>query len=184
MKLQAWSVQVSDDGIAGCIPMILSLPRTDTRGTRCGGEMAGDLRSTRDERRWHLWRNGKDISWSTICTNVVLVGSELAAFSGDPLEILLCRSVGIADLKEKTLLANGLTMEFLDDLLTDVAILESAGKFSNQTMMRRLNLSLPSEADATTVIVGIPENSARTDFVVHEDSTKLLQSVRTAGKTA
>jgi len=48
----------------------------------------------------------------------------LTTFSGDSLQILLSWSVGVADLEEKTFLADGLPMELLDDLLTDVTSLK------------------------------------------------------------
>jgi hypothetical protein len=92
--------------------------------------MAGNLGGPGNERSWHLWRKGKNINRGTVCTNVVLVGSELTAFCGDTLEILLGRSIGVSDLKEKALFADGLTMELLNDLLTDVTVLESMGKVS------------------------------------------------------
>jgi len=38
----------------------------------------------------------------------------------------LCRSIGIADLEEKTLFTNRLAVELLDDLLADLAALETA----------------------------------------------------------
>jgi hypothetical protein len=37
----------------------------------------------------------------------------------------LSRSIGVADLEKKTLLTNGLAMEFLDDLLADITRLEA-----------------------------------------------------------
>jgi hypothetical protein len=49
----------------------------------------------------------------------------LTAFSGDTLEVLLSSGIGIANLQKKTLLANGLTMELLDDLLADVTGLKA-----------------------------------------------------------
>jgi hypothetical protein len=49
----------------------------------------------------------------------------LSSFGRDSLEILLSRSIGVADLEKKTLLANGLAMELLDDLLADITRLEA-----------------------------------------------------------
>jgi hypothetical protein len=49
----------------------------------------------------------------------------LATFCGDTLEILLCSSVGVANLEKKAFLANGLTMELLDDLFADLTVLKA-----------------------------------------------------------
>jgi hypothetical protein len=54
----------------------------------------------------------------------------LAAFCSDTLKILLSRSICVADLKEKTLFANGLTMELSNDLLADLTALKSTDKVS------------------------------------------------------
>lgn len=87
--------------------------------------MASDLRGTR--KKWgckRQWRR-KGQSRATVCTDIVLVGPELSTLSRDALEILLSRSVGIANLEEKTLFTNGLTVELLDDLFADLTTLET-----------------------------------------------------------
>jgi hypothetical protein len=55
----------------------------------------------------------------TICTYVVLVGTELAALSCDLFEVLLSGRIGIANLKQQPLFTDGLTMKLFNDLLTD-----------------------------------------------------------------
>jgi hypothetical protein len=52
----------------------------------------------------------------------------LTAFSGDALQVLLSRGIGIANLQKKALLANGLTVELLDDLFADVASLKAMNR--------------------------------------------------------
>jgi hypothetical protein len=52
----------------------------------------------------------------------------LTAFGGDALQVLLSRGIGIANLQKKALLANGLTMELLDDLFADVASLKAMNR--------------------------------------------------------
>lgn len=63
---------------------------------------------------------------STVCTNVVLVGAELAALSGDALELLLGWRIGIANVDEEALLPNADAVEFVDDFVADIAGLEAA----------------------------------------------------------
>jgi len=140
--------------------------------------MAADLRSPGDEGRWHRSREGKQVGRGAVSTDVILIGSELSAFGSDTLEVLLSRSVGIADLKEKTLFTNRLTMKLSNDLLADFACLESVTEVSRDPVLYNLKqTSLPSKANTTAVVVSIPEDSAGTDGVVHEDSTKFLPSV-------
>jgi hypothetical protein len=62
---------------------------------------------------------------STVGPNVVLVGSELASLSGDALQFLLGWGIGIANVHEKTFLANRLTMKVVDHIITNVAILKA-----------------------------------------------------------
>ena len=52
----------------------------------------------------------------------------MTAFSGDALQVLLSRGIGIANLQKKALLANGLTVELLDDLFADVASLKAMNR--------------------------------------------------------
>ena len=87
--------------------------------------MTSDLRGSRNDRRWHWRRERNNITSGTVSSNIVLVGSELSSFGRDSLEILLSRGIGVADLEKKTLLANGLAMELLDDLLADITRLEA-----------------------------------------------------------
>ncbi len=74
---------------------------------------------------------------------------------GNETHTLLSWGVGIADLEKKPLITNSLAMEGLDDLLADIAGLEA------------------SESNTTAVALGIVENSAGDDSVVHEDCSKL-----------
>jgi len=54
------------------------------------------------------------------------LSSELTALCSDTLQVLLGRGVGIANLEEETLFANRLTVEFLDDLFTDLTRLKTS----------------------------------------------------------
>jgi hypothetical protein len=87
--------------------------------------VVGNLGCTWNKGRRNDRRKGKKLGRSTISTNIVLVGSELTTLCGDSLEVLLGRSVGIANLQKKTFLANWLAMELSDDLLTDLTTLET-----------------------------------------------------------
>lgn len=80
---------------------------------------------SKTKRRWTRSCHAQEVGRSTISTNVVLVRTELAAFGSDSLQILLSRSVGITNLKKKTLVTNGLTMKLLDDLFADLARFEA-----------------------------------------------------------
>ena len=101
---------------------MLALPGTTVTP---GWEVASDLGGTRKKWRGNSQWRRKSENTATVCANIVLVGSELSTLSGDALEILLSRNVGIANLKEKALFTNGLTMELLDDLFADVTTLET-----------------------------------------------------------
>lgn len=72
-------------------------------------------------------------SHGSVGADVVLVGTVLAALSSDALQLLLRRGVGVADLHQETLLADGDAVEALDDLLTDIARLEAlmTNQYSN-----------------------------------------------------
>lgn len=87
--------------------------------------MSTNLIGTRNDWGCQWRRQTNQLSRATISTNIVFIGSELTTFSGDTLEILLSRSIGISNLKEKTLFTNGLAMELLDDLFADIAALEA-----------------------------------------------------------
>jgi hypothetical protein len=58
----------------------------------------------------------------------------LTAFGGDALQVLLSRGIGIANLQKKALLANGLTVELLDDLFADVASLKAMNRSVSSTV--------------------------------------------------
>lgn len=104
----------------------LTLPGT-TAATRTGGEVASDLRGTRKERRCDCQWRRQSKSTAAIRADVVLVGSELTTLSCDTLEVLLSRSVGISNLKQKTFFTDGLAMEVSDDLVANLSTLK-AGK--------------------------------------------------------
>lgn len=123
--------------------------------------MASNLRGTRNKGRRHERRKGKKLSWSTVCTDIVLVGTELTTLSGDALQILLGRGVGIANLEKKSFLANWLAMKLLDDLLADVATLKTDHKSAIvRTIQVLIERSLPSKANATAVLTLITKDSA------------------------
>lgn len=69
-------------------------------------------------------------------TNVVLVGAELAAFRSDTLQLLLGRSVGIANVHEEALLANAGTVELVNNIITNVASLETSNNVSHMVQAR------------------------------------------------
>ncbi len=139
--------------------------------------MAGEHCGPRAKRRrsWvGNWRGkSKDIHRGTIGANIVLIGAELSTFGGDTLEVLLCRCIRIANLEEKTFFANGLTMKFLDNLLADIARLESNETSAKVSHLRNCFI-LPGKANTTAVVLMVTENSARLNSVVHEDSAELL----------
>lgn len=65
---------------------------------------------------------------SAVSADVVLVGAELAALSGDALQLLLGWSVCVTDLHEHSLVANRSTVVFLNDFLALLASLEPIRK--------------------------------------------------------
>jgi hypothetical protein len=67
---------------------------------------------------------------SAVGANVVLIGAELPTFGGDALQLLLGRRVGVPDLHQHSLFANGSTMVLLDDVLALLASLKSAQRSS------------------------------------------------------
>jgi hypothetical protein len=87
--------------------------------------MTSNQGHTRKNRRTQGWGESSYCGVA-ICTHIVLVGTELAAFSCNFLEVLLSRSVGIANLKQQTLFTDGLAMELIDDLFTDLAGLKAS----------------------------------------------------------
>lgn len=106
---------------------MFTLPRSAGSRNR---KMASNLRCTRQYRRWHWRSESNALCRNTISTNIVLLSTELAAFSGDTLEVLLCWCVGISNLKKETLIANRLTMKLVDDLFADITILEATAYIS------------------------------------------------------
>jgi hypothetical protein len=95
--------------------------------------VTSDLGCSRKEWRWDTqWRRKRENLGrrATVRTNVVLVGSELSAFSRDSLEIFLSWSIGIANLEKQAFLTDGLTMEFLDDFFADVTVLKPTAAVS------------------------------------------------------
>lgn len=110
------------------VDRVFALPRAtgSGRGTEVTRELSGTATSWRQDLDWG--RQRKKISGGTICTNIVLVGSELTTFRGDSLEVLLGRSVGITNLQKKTIIANGLSVELLDDFLADITRFKAAHK--------------------------------------------------------
>lgn len=103
----------------------LTLPRTTGPGAGAR-HVSGNLSSSRNE--WRTNNGGGHVdklSGSTICAYIVLIGSKLTALRGDSLQVLLGRSVGIANLEEETFLTNWLAMELLDNLLADVTALKA-----------------------------------------------------------
>jgi hypothetical protein len=123
--------------------------------------------------RGNWWRKRENVRSRTVCTDVVLVGSKLASLSSDAFEILLSRCICETDLKKETFFTNWLTMKLANDLVTDLSALEAIWRVSGKHCM--LSSDVPSEANATTVVVRITKDSAGADSVVHKDSTKFLQ---------
>jgi hypothetical protein len=110
----------------GSIPStgMITLPcSTSSTG---GRKVASNHRSSRNKWGWHWRRKSKNLSLATICTDIVLVGSELPTLRGDSLEILLGWGISITNLKKKPLFADRLAMELSDDLLADLTRLKSA----------------------------------------------------------
>lgn len=64
-------------------------------------------------------------SHCAVGADVVLVGTVLTALGSDALQLLLGRSIGVADLHQVALIANRLAVVALDDLLTHVTTLEA-----------------------------------------------------------
>lgn len=95
--------------------------------------MTWDKRQSSHDWRMHWWGKSSQVSNSAISTDVVFSGPELSALGRDTLKSLLSFSVGIANLQQKTLFADWLTMELSDDFLTDLTALEAdrASQLSN-----------------------------------------------------
>jgi hypothetical protein len=113
---------------------VLTLPRATSSRYR---KMPSNLRSTGQNRRWHWRCKSNAICRNAISTDIVLLGTKLSTFSGDTFEIFLCWCVGIADLKKQTLIANGLTMKFADDLFAYITVLEAAAQI-NPCLKRKM----------------------------------------------
>jgi hypothetical protein len=138
--------------------------------------MANNLRCSWDEwgRNWR--RKCKNISWSTICTHIVLISAKLSTLGGDALQIFLSRGVGITNLKKETFLTNRLTMELEDNFFTNITALESVRDLlvlGDRNCNIFINHS-PSKSNATTIVLRVTKNSARLNSIIHEYSTKFL----------
>jgi hypothetical protein len=110
----------------GSIPSAGMITLPCTTSSTSGREVTSNHRSSRNKWGRHWRRESKNLSLATICTDIVLVSSELSTLRGDSLEILLSWSISIANLKKESLFADRLAMEFSDDLLTDLTRLKSA----------------------------------------------------------
>ena len=132
----------------------ISLPGPGNSGL---WKVAGDLSHAVDTWTWRrqLWRKRDQLDWAAVSTNVVLGSAELTTLGSDLLQVLLSWSIGIANLKEKALVADWSAMEIFDDLLADVAALEA------------------SKTNTTAVSLRVVKNSARDHSVIHEDRSKL-----------
>ena len=107
----------------------VTLPGSTGPGSR---KVTSNLISSRKERRWsgrQWWRKRQDVGSCTICTNVILLSSELSTFCSNSFEILLGWSIGVADLKEQTLFTNGLAMKFLDNFVTNISRFKSTSLY-------------------------------------------------------
>ena len=71
-------------------------------------------------------RKVTDIS-SAIGTDVVFVGAELAALGSDPLQFLLSRSIGVPNLHQQALIADGASVISANDILALVTRLKAIG---------------------------------------------------------
>jgi hypothetical protein len=83
--------------------------------------------------------------------------------------------IGEADLNEMLLAAgfgHGSVIEFLDDLVTNVARLEAID--GQRCLKRQHNGDLPSKADPTASTGRVPEDPARADLVRCEDGGEFM----------
>lgn len=62
---------------------------------------------------------------STVSTNVVLIGAELSPLSGDSLELLLRRSISIANVHEKSFFTNPNAVKLSNDFVAHVTGLKA-----------------------------------------------------------
>lgn len=116
---------------------------------------------------------------SAVGADVVLVGSILAAFGRDTLELLLSGSIGVTNLHDVVLLADGDAMEVLNDLLADLASLEAASQRQKACDMNRPGSqgTLPSETHTAAIAHGIAQNLAGDDVERLKDVGERLISV-------
>jgi hypothetical protein len=98
----------------------------------------------------------------------------LSALSSYTLQVLLGRGIGIANLKEETFFADGLAMELLDNLFADITGLEATTIIQSHCIGKRVRICQPRKTDPPAVIMMITKDSARTNSVIHKDSTKFL----------
>lgn len=113
---------------------------------------------------------------SAVGTDVVLVGAELAALSRDALELLLSRSVGVADVHQEALLADGTTVVLQNDVVAILAVVE-AREESAGVQKEEGGMNLPSEADATGVAHAVAKDLAGDDLLLAEDNAELLGNI-------
>lgn len=62
---------------------------------------------------------------SAVGSDIVLVRSELTTLSGDSLQFLLSWSISVANVHEKSFIANTRTMEPLDNIIANVSVLKA-----------------------------------------------------------
>lgn len=113
-------------------------------------------------------------SHRAIGADIILVGTVLAALGGDALQLLLGRSIGVADLHQVALVTNGLAMVALDDLLTHLTGLEAVVEILVDGLNPGRLVGLPSKTDATGVAHAVTQDLARHDLVRIEDGDELL----------
>ena len=117
---------------------------------------------------------------SSVGTNVVLIGTELAALGRDALELLLSRRVRIANLHDVAFVANSNSVELLNNLIANVAVLEAGIKHkvvSERAVSAESGENRPSESNAAAVAHAVTQDLARQDGVFHEDDAKFLRDV-------
>lgn len=64
----------------------------------------------------------------SVCANVVLIRSKLAALSRDSLQLFLRWSIGITDVHQQAVFTDANTVELANDLIADVSAFKSASR--------------------------------------------------------
>lgn len=154
--------------------MIVSLPKGSGNTRECVDDLLGEAGRTAPAAGAVDGRSLTN-SHRAVGADVVLVGTVLATLGGDTLELLLGRGIGVADLHDETLLADGDAVKALDDLLTDITGLETvmAGQSLSPENVARY-LDIPSETDTTGVAHAVTQDLAGEDLVGRKDGDKLL----------